>query len=449
MQRDDRVPLKEVYETPEALREKVERIIDLALYEVSYDSPLRLRFITPVSRDQWLGDENYNDYRLTTPEEHQDDMDFVTVSYCWKHTQSTKGLSRIPQYCISKSSEDTMCEPRPISCPELVFHRAMLFARSRKCQFLWIDQECIDQSSSADIQSHLKIMHRIYEESKWTVAILSVTITDHSLVECFVTYIYFEEAERETERNLAKISRETSDHTSAFDQRVQGATTLLHYITQDMWFSRTWAYQEKRCASTLFLLVPIEESTKLSQQLRLHTIGTDLCFEVAHFNRLTKTHREDNHYQGYDFYQLTDDIHRNYTTSWDRATSQYGCYPIFRAIQDCENLVVADRIAIFGHVCGFLYQLESNILHSARFRFSACVIALLLANVYVDRGKRFELLKWIWQTLEEHSKVQTAEPDLGAWILVLLDSSYRLPKDHAPEVRAIASTNHLGRRRTM
>ncbi|KAH6846093.1 hypothetical protein B0T12DRAFT_397011 [Alternaria alternata] len=174
MQRDDRVPLKEIYDNPEALHEKVERIIDLALYEVSYDSPLRLRFITPVSRDQWLVDDNYNEYRLTTPEEHQHDMEYVTVSYCWKHTQSTQGLPQIPQYRISKSSDVAMCEPRPISCPELVFHRAMLFARSRKCQFLWIDQECIDQTSSADIQSHLKVMHRIYEESKWTVAILYV-----------------------------------------------------------------------------------------------------------------------------------------------------------------------------------------------------------------------------------------------------------------------------------
>lgn len=449
MQRDDRVPLRETYNTPEVLHEQVERIIDLALYEVSYDSPLRLRFITPVSRDKWLLDENYNEYRLTTPEEHQHDMDYVTVSYCWKHTQSTKGLRQIPQYRISKSSENMVCDPRPISCPALVFHRAMLFARSRKCQFLWIDQECIDQTSSADIQSHLKVMHRIYEESKWTVAILSVTITDHSLLECFVTYLYFEEAEREMERTLVKLSRKRSAHTSAFDQRVQGATTLLHYITKDTWFSRTWAYQEKRCASTLFLLVPIEEFINLSQQLRLYTIGTDLCFEVAYFNRLTRTHLEDVELQGIDYSRLTPGIHRNYTTSWDRATSQYGCYPIFRAIQDCENLVVADRIAIFGHVCGFRYRLVSNTLHSARFRFSASVIALLLANVYVDRDKRYELLKWIWQTLEERSTVQTATPDLGAWILVLLDSSYSLPKDHAPKVCASTSTEYLGRRHTM
>ncbi|OAG13273.1 hypothetical protein CC77DRAFT_675279 [Alternaria alternata] len=232
MQRDDRVPLKEIYDTPEALHERVERIIDLALYEESYDSPLRLRFVTPVSREQWLANDNYNEYRLTTPDEHQHDMDYVTVSYCWKHTPSLQGLPPISQYRISKSSEDTPCEPSPISCPRLVFHRAMLFARSRECQFVWIDQECIDQASSVDIQLHLKVMHHIYEESKWTVAVLSVAITDHSLLECFVTYLYFEEAEREAERNLAKLLSKTGDHTSDYAQRVQGATTLLHYITQ-------------------------------------------------------------------------------------------------------------------------------------------------------------------------------------------------------------------------
>jgi hypothetical protein len=425
MQRDERVPLKELFGTPEALHEQVERIIDLALYEVVDNSPLRLRFITPMSRDQWLIDENSNEYRLTTPQEHQHDMDYVTVSYCWKHTQSTKGLPQIPRYHISKSSEGAMCKPRPISCPELVFHRAMLFARSRRCQFVWVDQECIDQTSSTDIQSHLKVMHRIYEESKWTVAVLSVTITDHSLLECFIAYFYFEEAERETERNLAKFSRKTGGYSGSFGQRVKGATTLLQFITQDTWFSQTWAYQEKRCASTLFLLVPIEESTKLSQPLRVHTISTDLCFNVAHFDRLMEMHRVDVFYHGYGFMSLVDNIHMNYTISWDRATSQYGCYPILRAIQDCENLVVADRIAIFGHVCGYQYRLVSSVLNSARFSFSACVIALLLANVYVDRGRRLELLKFVWNVFEEHSKVATATRDLSDWILILLSNNYR------------------------
>ena len=443
MQRDDHVPLNELFDSPEVLHEQVERIIDLALYEVSYDSPLRLRFITPVSRDKWLLDENYNEYRLTTPEEHQHDMDYVTVSYCWKHTQSTKGLPQIPQYRISKSSEGAMCKPGPISCPELVFHRAMLFARSHKCQYLWIDQECIDQTSSADVQSHLKVMHRIYEESKWTVAVLSFTITDHSLLEYFVTYLYFEEAARETERSLARLSRKTVGYPGAFNQCVEGATTLLHYITEDTWFSRTWAYQEKRCASTLFLLVPIEESTKLSQSLRVHTIGTDLCFDVAHFNRLMKMHHEDVFFHGYGFMPLVDNIQMKYDISWDRATDNYDCYPILRAIQDCENLVVADRIAIFGHVCGYQYRLVSSVLNSARFSFSACVIALLLANVYVDRGRRLELLKFVWNIFE-HSKVAKATRirirvdnmvglfqcagnthDLADWISVILSNIYR------------------------
>jgi hypothetical protein len=151
-------------------------------------------------------------------------------------------------------------------------------------------------------------------------------------------------------------------------------------------------------------------------------------------------------FQGYEYYRFTPGIHRNLTTSWDRATSQHGCYAIFRAIQDYENLVVADRIAIFGVVCGFRYRLVSNILHGARFRFSACVIALLLANMYVDRSRRFEVLKWTWQNL---GRYPTATPDLGTWIFVLLDSSYRFSNDHAPKVRARASTKHPGRRNTM
>ena len=74
--------MRERYPTPEALHEDLKKIYDLALYEVSYSEPLKLRFITPMSFDEWLADDNYNDYRLTTPEEHQNNMDYITISYC-------------------------------------------------------------------------------------------------------------------------------------------------------------------------------------------------------------------------------------------------------------------------------------------------------------------------------------------------------------------------------
>ncbi len=429
MQRDDHLPLDEIYSTPEALHEDVEKIIDLALYEVSENTPLRLRFITPVSFDEWLEDDNYNDYRLTTPEEHEDILKYATVSYCWKHTQSSIGLPPMPQYRISKPSKDLPGGFKLISCPELVFHRAMMFARSRKCPFVWIDQECIDQTDPSDIQEHLKVMHRVYAESMWTVAPLSYTITNNHLLERLITYIYHRRDEDGNRYfSSADFPREKDHIISSFDECVQGTTELLGLIMQDAWFTRTWAFQEKRCASELFLLVPNEVPSQTSARVRPYMIGTDLCFDMIQYNDVSSLHVHDT-YQILQFSGGSHDslsyLHRlqsYYATSWDYvASGNWGLYSILRSIQDCENLVVADRIAILGHACQFRYRVVSNILNHDEYSFSACVIALIVGNINFTRADSLVLLKETW---EKFQRRQAGTSDVAMWLLILLDSAY-------------------------
>jgi len=419
MQRDDHLPLNEIYSTPEALHEEVERILDLALYKVPEKTPIKLRFITPVSVERWLADDRYNDYRLTTPEEHADSMAYITVSYCWKHTQSTEILPPLPHYDISDWSKTG--EPTPIGCPKSVFHRAMLFARSRKCAFIWIDQECIDQTNMADIQAHLKIMHRVYQESEWTVAPLSHPITDHRSLEQLITYLY-----HDCNFNMDVTKEESSEGSpvgegdvSMFRKHVQATTELLMSITQDAWFSRTWTFQEKICAAALFLLVPVEVSPKTSDKVYLHMIGTDLCFDMAYFDGLS-IHHEDDMDQ---IARLNNEVkwtklkssrlYNCFAISWDYASfGSWGYYSIFKSIQDCNNQVVADRVAIFGHVCRFRNRLTSDIL------------ALLLGNMDITHDGRLERVAEIWVKLEERSMFRTAAQDIAAWMMVLLVNDF-------------------------
>ena len=139
----------------------------------------------------------------------------------------------------------------------------------------------------ADIQAHLKIMHRVYEESKWTVAPLSQPITDHLSLERLITYLYYD-----CRYNKDVTNRESSEWPPV-SERVKAATELLTSIAQDAWFRRTWTFQEKRCASALFLLVPIEVSSKISDDVHLHMIGADLCFDATYFNDLCGRHMAD------------------------------------------------------------------------------------------------------------------------------------------------------------
>ncbi|KAH6843754.1 hypothetical protein B0T12DRAFT_421015 [Alternaria alternata] len=40
---------------------------------------------------------------------------------------------------------------------------------------IWIDQECKHQDDPLDVERHLQVMHRIYSNSKVTIAVLGTT----------------------------------------------------------------------------------------------------------------------------------------------------------------------------------------------------------------------------------------------------------------------------------
>ena len=396
MQWNNTVPVGERFPTPEALHESLEKIYDLALYEVSYSEPLKLRFITPMSFDEWLADESYNDYRLTTPEDYQNNMEYITVSYCWKQTQSLNNSTPLPRYqisCPSKTHGST-----PISCPEQVFHRAMLFARSRKCPFVWIDQECIDQANPIDIQEHLKVMHRVYEESMWTVAPLEIKITGVSLFESTIAYLYDDRTKDgggSTCDDRGTELKASDEYINSFGPWINDFIELLQAIAHDKWFTRTWAFQEKYCASSLHFMIPIDGLTEVSDALQLHLIGTDVCLGLNQIqDRLSRNHARD-----------MDQVRGSQYAIWDAYSTsirwcehaQYSYMSLYSSVSLSENLVTADRVAIFGHTGRFRYRLMSNLLDSAEHDLITCLFALLFENMRPQGYDRLEHIKRYWK----------------------------------------------------
>jgi hypothetical protein len=168
------------------------------------------------------------------PEEYTPGMENISESYYWKHSQSMGSLPRIPDYRIHDSLklEET---PRSINCPPIVFHRAVQFAMLHQCLYLWIDQECINQCNNKDIEKHLQVMHRVYSESRWTIAVLSWTMPSSRSVKIFSAF----------------LERATVTGKSMPLENMQRVKMLMQSIPQDNWFSRTWAFQERLCGQNM------------------------------------------------------------------------------------------------------------------------------------------------------------------------------------------------------
>ncbi|KAJ4368042.1 hypothetical protein N0V83_006397 [Neocucurbitaria cava] len=405
MQRDTNRKFGEIHDTKENLIQSIEHIIDVALVKPDEVEPLKLRFVTPLhiptdlSADNldWPAYDQSTDYRLTSTEEHIPSLEYISVSYCWKHTQSPDGI-HVPDYRISEGSEW-----RSIRCPPLVFHRAFQFARRHGCAHVWIDQECIDQNDPADIERHLQIMHRVYRESKWTVAALSWPIRNCDILEQLIKTIW----------TLDMASVESHEKHNDRNQIIlQGLESLCNIIYNEPWFRRTWAFQEKLCAQSLQLLVPLGPKLCIPDVFNPLIIGNDLCLPTTKIG-----HRLDDLGYGPFGVRLKTNWHAkkgwtrpfslnmknlylwlgwnhdsNMLLNYDKLSEASEWHGYFKVIlstmEECDNLIVADRISILGNITQVENRFLSNRLDSSMYSFSTCVLALILANHLPDAVER-------------------------------------------------------------
>ena len=61
---------------------------------------------------------------------------------------------------------------------------------------------------------------------------------------------------------------------------------------------------------------------------------------------------------------------------------------IYEQMEQCENSVLADRLAILANICDLPYRLESTKLNHSQYGYSTCLLVLIFANIWPDREKR-------------------------------------------------------------
>jgi len=153
---------------------------------------------------------------------------------------------------------------------------------------LSLDRPGIDQTDSADIEEHLKIMHRVYSESMWTAVPLSYTLNDRHLLKSLALYLSddfpLDGPDRDIdydpkfhgERLLVRIGQ---IWTAVMDLKKAG--DFLFLIAGDRWFTRTWTYQVKHCATSIYFLVPVDSPLQeVTDQSTTDLVGNDLCLPI-------------------------------------------------------------------------------------------------------------------------------------------------------------------------
>jgi hypothetical protein len=378
MQRDSELTLREIHGCVENLVCSIADIQKQALVKViEDDTPLNLRFITPCQHSEdWTTDKNCSEYALTLPGHLGPDQEYISVSYTWAHSQKIDESSPLPNYRIrDRATPDA--PSRPIKCPPLVFHRAIGFARARNCPYVWIDQECIYQDDAEDKERHLQVMHKIYKESRWTVAILSNEMPDTMLSALsLVTHKVHQKW-----NGMPQLQNWPADVdiSPLFRDFVKDSAKALASILSDRWFRRAWTFHEKHCASACVLLAPVNHRGDAAAQLPLDWIGNDVCFSFRSVRDMAnlRTVLQPLDHEPWPLQYRFGLAPFLYEIDPSKPTA-YGL--LFEVMERCDNLVCSDRLTILANVCSYRYKLNSTILNDAKYSYSTCILALIMAN---------------------------------------------------------------------
>jgi len=277
MQRDTSLSLGEIHGTKSELLAALERIDLLALTKSAGDkTPLRLRLLTP-----YPGSRSKRDFALTSADDFIPDQPYIAVSYTWaykgpvQHGVSVRDLlsmsspgwlgreskaetwlhthgnyrrptrdpsapddEQIPEYRIWDTS-GLITPPRRLRCPAAMFHRAMRYAIAKGCPYIWIDQECIDQTDPMEVERHLRIMHRIYRRSRTTISVLATPAPQSNILRELAQVLDYWSITSETTSPRGRVHLDAISF-ELFD--------WLFSATQDKWFTRTW--YDTSCAFT-------------------------------------------------------------------------------------------------------------------------------------------------------------------------------------------------------
>ena len=361
MQRDTGLDFREIHESEDAFLAAVEEIERAALIERPFHIPIRLRFITP-SPDSKTG----HDYVITDASTHRTGSVYVAVSYTWLHEQSLDG-QEIPNYRVKDLSKAGTV-PRPPHCPPIVFHRAMQYAHARGYTLVWIDQECIHQDDPIDVERHLQVMHRIYSNSKVTIAVLATTSGSIDLP----TAHYFK----------------SSLHPTSYESTDQSAQDVVFRswfcdVSDDRWFSRTWAFQEKLSAQHLEMLLPMTVCRSAES-----TEHEDLCNDIARMWTIAGWSSITCAVSVEKQVEMMNHMDNNRSRPAPRRLILESIVDIYEQMEQCENCVLADRLAILANICDLTYRLASTKLNHSQYGYSTCLVVLIFANIWPDRQKR-------------------------------------------------------------
>ncbi|KAI9696662.1 MAG: hypothetical protein M1820_008036 [Bogoriella megaspora] len=317
--------------------------------------------------------KNSRRLRRTKASELPHCIHYVAVSYCWQSTAGSGKLDKTILYNINTSGGMRHSKVNPE-----VLNRTIAFARPRKVNYIWIDQECINQDDRIDQRDGVQAMDLVYQQAQICLGLLNVCVAKQEHLDALNTMF---EGESINEPQLHDLA------------------DALDLILSDPWFTRAWILQESltgaaqmtlqmKCDPRLdkgAYLEPMYGSSSEYLEIELTQLHTylstwlpttvedmvaDCLIEQPIASRLERIMEKW-------FGVLPPQVPLDHDSS--RRLACNGAAAI-SYLNRRQNTVIADRIAIMANLCNYHKRLDSVELDLLGYNFSLCAVVLSIMN---------------------------------------------------------------------
>jgi hypothetical protein len=296
---------------------------------------------------------------------------YLAVSYCWHRGEAARE-NPDDKFRI-RTAEG---KERYARAPTAILKRAIEYAIQYDISYIWIDQDCIEQSDRDGKVAGIQSLDLVYRRAVYSVGLLRDTLNSQRHIDALLGIRQAQQAVNTPDAILPDVDWEA-------------VRELLEHLAGDEWFTRSWILQEHALAKDMRLCVKYGPDLKIPAILQVGLDQVEMLprdFELATIGHQYVVGAKLDHLSFERLIQAVDSINPRPVCqplgTFEGKEERFGtnASKALWYLRKRKNTRVSDRITIISNLCDYAIRLDARKMDLDSHSFSITVLTLALLN---------------------------------------------------------------------
>ncbi|EPE35266.1 hypothetical protein GLAREA_10963 [Glarea lozoyensis ATCC 20868] len=296
---------------------------------------------------------------------------YLAVSYCWHRGEATRE-NPDDKFRI-RTAEG---KERYARAPTDILKRAIEYAIQYDISYIWIDQDCIEQSDRDGKVAGIQSLDLVYRRAVYSVGLLRHTLNSQRHIDALMGIREAQQAFATPDAILPYVDWEA-------------VRELLEHLAGNEWFTRSWILQEHALAKDMRLCVKYGLDLKVPAILQVGLDQVEIIpkdFELATIGHQYVAEAKLDQLSFERLIQAADSINPRPVCqplgTFEGKEERFGtnASKALWYLRKRKNTRVSDRITIIGNLCDYAIRLDARKMDLDGHSFSIAVLTLALLN---------------------------------------------------------------------